>query len=86
MLPSLIQSLTSAGVLHMVYGTTDHQGYYTQSRDNGGTWTTAVKLNDNRNVTTTMGEREFRLSLHSASLSSARCVQAAPKSPWDRTA
>jgi hypothetical protein len=52
----------------MVYGTTDKNAFYKQSKDDGMSWSTAIKLNEGPGptagmVTTTMGERGPKISV-----------------------
>ena len=54
--------------IHMVYGTTDKTTFFKQSKDDGMSWSTAIKLNEGPGptagmVTTTMGERGPKISV-----------------------
>jgi hypothetical protein len=57
-------AVDAQGVLHMVYGL-DHHAYYVRSADNGGTFTSRVKLNSTGMVETKMGERGPKLAVGS---------------------
>jgi hypothetical protein len=50
------------GVLHMVYGLGDN-ALYVRSKDNGGTFSSPVKVNSSGKVCLTMGERGPKLAL-----------------------
>ncbi len=57
--------MDTRGILHLVYGLGD-DAWYVRSIDNGGTFTSPVKVNTVGKVTLTMGERGPKLALGKA--------------------
>ena len=56
-------AIDAKGVVHVVYATSEKNGYYIRSEDKGKTFSPRVKINEGTTVGFTMGERGPKLAL-----------------------